>query len=52
MTYVDGFVLPVPKKNLKAYRRMARQAEKLWCRHGALEYKECVIDSFLGKKVL
>jgi len=49
MTYVDGFVLPVPKKNLKAYRRMARQAEKLWCRHGGLEYKECVGDDLKPK---
>lgn len=44
MTYVDGFVLPVPKKNLQAYRRMARQAGKVWREHGALEYRECVGD--------
>jgi len=44
MRYVDGFVLPVPKKNLAAYRRMARQAGKVWRDHGALEYVECVAD--------
>ena len=44
MSYVDGFVLPVPKKNLAAYFRMARKAAKLWKEHGALEYHECVGD--------
>ena len=44
MRYVDGFVLPVPKKNLKAYRRMAQKAGKIWREHGALEYKECAGD--------
>ena len=42
--YVDGFVLPVPKKNLGAYRRMATKAGKVWREHGALDYKECVAD--------
>src|SRR5687768_1297492 len=42
MKYVDGFVLPVPKKNLAAYRRMAQKASKVWRDHGALEYRECV----------
>lgn len=42
--YVDGFVLPVPKKNLAAYRRMATKAGKVWREHGALDYKECVAD--------
>jgi uncharacterized protein YbaA (DUF1428 family) len=42
--YVDGFVLPVPKKNLAAYRRMARTAGKVWREHGALEYIECLAD--------
>jgi uncharacterized protein YbaA (DUF1428 family) len=42
--YVDGFVLPVPKKNLKAYSRMAQKAGKIWREHGALDYKECVGD--------
>ncbi len=44
MPYVDGFVLPVPKKNLQAYRRMAQKAGKIWREHGALEYRECVGD--------
>jgi uncharacterized protein YbaA (DUF1428 family) len=44
MRYVDGFVVPVPKKNLQAYRRMARKAGKVWREHGALEYFECVAD--------
>ena len=42
--YVDGFVLPVPKRNLAAYRRMATKAGKVWREHGALDYKECVAD--------
>ncbi|MGH8622210.1 MAG: DUF1428 domain-containing protein, partial [Burkholderiales bacterium] len=42
--YVDGFVLPVPKKNVEAYRRMAQRAGKVWRDHGALEYRECVGD--------
>jgi uncharacterized protein YbaA (DUF1428 family) len=44
MRYVDGFVLPLPKKNLQAYRRMATKCGKVWCEHGALEYIECVAD--------
>lgn len=40
--YVDGYVLPVPKKNLAAYRRMAQDGGKIWRKHGALEYRECV----------
>lgn len=48
--YVDGFVLPVPKKNIAAYRRMAAKASKIWREHGALEYRECVGDD-LGVKV-
>jgi uncharacterized protein YbaA (DUF1428 family) len=40
--YVDGYVLPVPKKNLQAYRRMAQKAGKVWREHGALEFHECV----------
>ena len=42
--YVDGFVVPVPKKNLAAYRRMAQKAGKVWREHGALEYIEAVAD--------
>jgi uncharacterized protein YbaA (DUF1428 family) len=44
MAYVDGFVLPVPKKNLPAYQRMAQKASRIWQEHGALEYRECVGD--------
>jgi uncharacterized protein YbaA (DUF1428 family) len=42
--YVDGFVLPVPKKNTKAYLKMARLGRKVWLDHGALDYKECIAD--------
>ncbi len=42
--YVDGFVLPVPKKNVPAYRRIARKAGSIWREHGALDYKECVAE--------
>ena len=44
MAYVDGFLLPLPKKNLKLYRSMALAASKVWRRHGALEFRECVGD--------
>jgi uncharacterized protein YbaA (DUF1428 family) len=44
MAYVDGFVVPVPRKNLKDYRRMAQKAGRVWRDHGALEFKECVAD--------
>jgi uncharacterized protein YbaA (DUF1428 family) len=48
--YVDGFVLPIPKRNIDAYRRMSRKAGKVWREHGALEYRECVADDVkLGK---
>jgi uncharacterized protein YbaA (DUF1428 family) len=42
--YVDGFVLPVPKDNVDAYRRMARKAGKIWREHGAVAFHECVAD--------
>jgi uncharacterized protein YbaA (DUF1428 family) len=42
--YVDGFVIPLSKKNLNGYRRLARKAGKVWRDHGALDYKECVSD--------
>lgn len=42
--YVDGFVLPVPKKNLKEYLKMARLASKVWKDHGAIDYFECIED--------
>ena len=44
MAYVDGFVVPVPKKKLQAYRTMARKAGKVWREHGALAYRECMAD--------
>ena len=44
MSYVDGFVVPVPRSKLAAYRRMARKGGKIWLEHGALEYHECVAD--------
>jgi uncharacterized protein YbaA (DUF1428 family) len=44
MAYVDGFIVPVPKKQLTAYRSMARKAGKVWREHGALEYRESVAD--------
>ena len=44
MSYVDGFVVPVPKKRVAAYRRMATKAGRIWREHGALEFVECVAD--------
>src|SRR3989304_161109 len=44
MAYVDGFVVPVPRKNRQSYLRMARKAGKIWREHGALEYRESVAD--------
>jgi uncharacterized protein YbaA (DUF1428 family) len=51
MAYVDGFVVPVPKKKLAAYRRMAQTSGKVWRAHGALEFRECVADDVkVGKR--
>lgn len=44
MSYVDGYVLPVPTAKLADYRKMAKLAGKVWREHGALDYKECVAD--------
>jgi uncharacterized protein YbaA (DUF1428 family) len=44
MSYIDGIVVPVPRKNLAAYRKMATLSGKIWIEHGALEYHECVGD--------
>jgi uncharacterized protein YbaA (DUF1428 family) len=44
MKYVDGYVLPVPKKKLPAYRKLAQHAAKIWREHGALEFRECVAE--------
>ena len=50
MNYVDGFVVPVPRKNMQAYLRMARKSAKVWKEHGALAYRECVGDDVkMGK---
>ena len=51
MQYVDGFVVPVPRKSLKAYRRMAQKAGRVWRSHGALEFRESVADDVkFGKR--
>ena len=49
MRYVDGFVLPLPKKHVKEYRRIAQKAGKVWRDHGALEYRESVGDDLKTK---
>ncbi len=49
--YVDGFVVPVPKKNVKAYLKMAKTIDKLWIKHGALSVMECVADDVKPGKV-
>ena len=50
--YVDGYVLPVPKRNIGAYRKMALQAGKVWRDHGALEYRECVGEDLKTKMAM
>jgi len=42
--YVDGFVVPVPKKNIEAYKKMSETAGRVWKEHGALEYVECIAE--------
>jgi uncharacterized protein YbaA (DUF1428 family) len=49
MPYVDGFVIPVPKKNLKAYQAISKKAGRVWREHGALEYRECAGDDLQAK---
>ena len=49
MRYVDGFVLPVPRKKLKAYVKMAKWGKRVWLKHGALDYMECVGDDLKSK---
>ena len=51
MPYVDGFVIPMSKKNLGAYRRMARLGARVWKEHGALEYYECIGDDLKVKGI-
>ena len=49
--YVDGFIVPVPKRKLQAYRSLARRAAKVWREHGALEYRECIAEDVkVGKR--
>ena len=51
MAYVDGFIVPVPKRKVDAYKRMARKAGKIWKKHGALEFRECIADDVkVGKR--
>ncbi|GGF47842.1 RNA signal recognition particle [Aliidongia dinghuensis] len=44
MSYVDGFVVPVPKQNIEAYKAMSRRASEVWMEHGALAFVECIGD--------
>ena len=48
MTYVDGFVIPVPKGKVAEYRKMAAWGKRMWMKHGALQYFECVGDDLAG----
>lgn len=52
MSYVDGFVIALPKKKVEAYRRIASAAGKVWMEHGALQYVECVGEDLNVKGVL
>jgi uncharacterized protein YbaA (DUF1428 family) len=52
MRYVDGYVLPVPKRKMGAYRRMAAKAGRIWREHGAVEYRECVGDDLAVKGLM
>lgn len=49
--YVDGFVIAIPKKNIEAYRKMATLGKKVWMKHGALDYMECVADDIKPKGI-
>src|SRR3712207_3011919 len=49
--YVDGFIVPVPKKNIEAYKKMSQTAAQVWKEHGGLEYVECVADDVKRGKV-
>lgn len=51
-SYVDGFVIVVPKKNLAAYEKMATQGGEVWMKYGALDYKECVLEDAKPPHVL
>jgi uncharacterized protein YbaA (DUF1428 family) len=45
--YVDGFVIPIKKKNVSKYKKMAQAGCKAWMKHGALSYYECIGDDFI-----
>lgn len=49
--YVDGFILPIPRKNLAKYKKMASLAGKLWLKYGAIDYVECMGDDVPKGKV-
>jgi len=49
MSYVDGYILAIPKRSVRAYRRMADIGRKLWTKHGAVDYKECAGDDLAAK---
>ena len=49
MSYVDGYLVPLPKRSLRAYKRMATLGRKIWTKHGALDYKECAGDDLVSK---
>jgi uncharacterized protein YbaA (DUF1428 family) len=51
MTYVDGFVLVVPRNRVAEYRKLAQDSGRLWMKHGALEFKECMLDDAKPKFV-
>jgi uncharacterized protein YbaA (DUF1428 family) len=51
MRYVDGIIVPVPKKKLPAYRRMAQKTARIWREHGAIEFVECVADDVKPGKI-
>lgn len=48
-SYVDGFVIPIPKKKVDEYKKIARKACKIWMEHGAIDYRECVGDDLKVK---
>lgn len=49
--YVDGFILPVPRKNIAAYKKMAQLGRKVWLDHGAIDYVECIADDVQDGKI-
>ncbi len=51
-TYVDGFVIAIPKKNVAAYKKMAEEGKDLWLKYGALSYRECMIEDAKPKQVV